>query len=241
MTVEEPERGDGSASDREVLARKFGLAHDDELFEQALTHPSYANENGVPSDQRLVFVGQPALWMGVTDILFRRRPEDPEGSLSKLRSAAVATPLLAEVARSLDIDDHIRLGHGEQTSGGANKDPILADALMALIGVVHLQFGVDRTFALVHELFDESIEELAALDAGRNWKQELKDLAADKGLEEPWYRVDKTGSDHKPDFKAWVQVGGFTYGPSEVRKSKKEAEKEAAEAAWYAISDQTDD
>ncbi|MGI5416784.1 ribonuclease III [Actinomadura luteofluorescens] len=235
MTVEEPERRDGSAPDRAELAGALGITHDDPLLEQALTHRSFANEHRLPSDQRLVFVGEAALRMSITDIVFHRSPRDAEGPLSKLRGAVVAAPALAGVARSLGVGAHLRLGRGAETGGGRDLDSILADALTALIGVVHLRRGLDAVAELVTRLFGDLIERLALLGEGLDWKTELQAFAVREGLGEPRYRVEKRGPDHRAHFRAWVLVGGVEYGPGEGTKAK-EAEKLAAEAAWHAIT-----
>ncbi|SNR51344.1 ribonuclease III [Actinomadura mexicana] len=235
MTVEEPERRGGSAPDRAELAGALGVAHDDPLLEEALTHRSYANENGLRADQRLVFVGEAALRMCITDIVFHRRPGDAEGLLSQLRAAAVTAAALAGVARSLGVGAHIRLGRGEQADGGREKDSILADTLTALIGVVHLRHGIGAVSALVHRSFGDLIERLALLGAGLDWKSALQSLAVFKGLGAPRYRVEQSGPDHRAHFTAWVLVGGVEYGPGQGGKAK-EAEKLAAEAAWHAIT-----
>ncbi|WP_168221051.1 ribonuclease III [Actinomadura sp. WMMA1423] len=237
MTVEESARRDGSAPGREELAGVFGVAHDDPLFEQALTHRSFAYENGgLSADQRLVFVGEAALRMSITDLVFHRHPEDAEGPLSRLRAAAVAVPALAGVARSLGVGPHIRLGRGEQAGGGMDKDSILADTLTALIGVVHLQRGMDGVSALVRPLFGELVGRLALLGEGLDWKSALQALATRKGLGEPEYRLHRSGPEHKAYFTVWVLVGGVEYGPGHGSKAK-EAEKQAAEAAWHALNE----
>jgi ribonuclease-3 len=237
MTVEESPRRDGSAPDREELAGALGVAQNDPLFVQALTHRSFANENGgLPADQRLVFVGEAALRMSITDLVFHRGHEDAEGPLSRLRAAVVAVPALAGVARSLGVGPHIRLGRGEQAGGGMDKDSILADTLTALVGVVHLRRGMDEVFALVHRLFGDLVERLALLGEGLDWKSALQVLAARKGLGEPRYRVQRSGPDHEAHFRVWVLVGGVAYGPGQGSRVK-EAEKQAAEVAWHAIKE----
>ncbi|WP_433479577.1 ribonuclease III family protein [Spirillospora sp. CA-142024] len=184
-------------------------------------------------------MGQPAVLTGVTDLVYDRSPEVTDRALNKLRSAAVSAPELAEVARSLRVGRNIRLGRGEKAGGGANKDSILADTLTALIGAVRLRFGMDQTLALVYRLFDEPIERLLLLGPGLDWKDALKDLAKDEGLEEPVYEAEQSGGrDHDAEFTAWVWGGEVKYGSGKGR-SFKEAEKNAAEIAWRAISGQT--
>ena len=205
------------------------------LLERALTHRSFAYENGgLPTNERLEFLGDSVLGLVVTDALFRNHPELPEGQLAKLRAAVVNMRALADVARDLDLGKYIRLGRGEEATGGRDKSSILADTLEALLGAVYLDSGLDGASALVHRLFDPLIEEAATLGAGLDWKTSLQELTATGALGVPEYVVTESGPDHEKVFRAVVQVAGETYGEGTGR-SKKEAEQEAAESAWRAI------
>ncbi|MCP2339736.1 ribonuclease-3 [Actinomadura rupiterrae] len=206
-----------------------------ELLERALTHRSYAYENGgLPTNERLEFLGDSVLGLVVTDTLFRGHPDLPEGQLAKLRAAVVNMRALAGVARELGVGPHIRLGRGEEGTGGRDKSSILADTLEALIGAVYLDRGLDEASALVHRLFDALITRSAGLGAGLDWKTSLQELTAVEELGVPEYHVAESGPDHQKTFRASVRVGGTAYGSGEGR-SKKEAEQHAAEAAWHAI------
>src|SRR5690606_17233463 len=207
----------------------------DELLERALTHRSYAYENGgLPTNERLEFLGDSVLGLVVTDTLFRGHPDLPEGQLAKLRAAVVNMRALAGVARGLGVGAHIRLGRGEEGTGGRDKASILADTLEALIGAVYLDRGLDEASALVHRLFDGLIARSAGLGAGLDWKTSLQELTAVEELGVPEYHVAESGPDHQKTFRATVKVGGKTYGSGEGR-SKKEAEQNAAEAGWNEI------
>jgi len=206
------------------------------LLERALTHRSYAYENGgLPTNERLEFLGDSVLGLVVTDALFRGYPELPEGHLAKLRAAVVNMRALAGVARGLMLGDYIRLGRGEDGTGGRDKDSILADTLEAVIGAVYIERDLDEAAGLVHRLFDPVIERSARLGAGLDWKTSLQELTASGVLGVPEYNVEESGPDHQKSFRATVRVGGQVYGTGEGR-SKKEAEQQAAEAAWNAIS-----
>lgn len=206
-----------------------------ELLERALTHRSYAYENGgLPTNERLEFLGDSVLGLVVTDTLFRSHPDLPEGQLAKLRAAVVNMRALASVARSLDLGRCIRLGRGEEGTGGRDKSSILADTLEALIGAVYLDRGLAEAFRLVHRLFDPVIDQSASLGAGLDWKTSLQELTAAELLGVPEYHVGESGPDHQKTFRATVRVGGEVYGRGEG-SSKKEAEQQAAEAAWTAI------
>ncbi|GAA2457467.1 ribonuclease III [Actinomadura vinacea] len=223
------------APDRAELTRALGVEVTDELLERALTHRSYAYENGgLPTNERLEFLGDSVLGLVVTDTLYRGHPDLPEGQLAKLRAAVVNMRALAGVARNLAVGDHIRLGRGEEGTGGRDKASILADTLEALIGAVYLDRGLDEASALVHRLFDALIARSAGLGAGLDWKTSLQELTAVEELGVPEYHVSESGPDHQKTFRAAVRVGGTTYGSGEGR-SKKEAEQHAAEAAWNAI------
>ena len=196
-----------------------------------------AYENGgLPTNERLEFLGDSVLGLVVTDALFRGYPDLPEGQLAKLRAAVVNMRALAGVARGLRLGDYVRLGRGEDGTGGRDKSSILADTLEAVIGAVYIERGLDEASALVHRLFDPVIAKSARLGAGLDWKTSLQELTASGVLGVPEYHVEESGPDHQKSFRAMVRVGGHVYGTGEGR-SKKEAEQQAAEAAWNAISD----
>jgi ribonuclease III len=206
------------------------------LLERALTHRSFAYENGgLPTNERLEFLGDAVLGLVVTDALFREYPDLPEGQLAKLRAAVVNMRALAGVARGLHLGDFVRLGRGEEGTGGRDKSSILADTLEAVIGAVYIERGLVEASGLVHRLFDPVIARSARLGAGLDWKTSLQELTAAGVLGVPEYHVDESGPDHQKSFRAVVRVGGRVYGSGEGR-SKKEAEQQAAEAAWRAIS-----
>jgi len=207
-----------------------------ELLERALTHRSFAYENGgLPTNERLEFLGDSVLGLIVTDTLFNEYPDLPEGQLAKLRAAVVNMRALAGVARGLRLGAYVRLSKGEEGTGGRDKSSILADTLEAVIGAVYLERGLDEADALVHRLFDPVIARSARLGAGLDWKTSLQELTAAEELGVPEYHVDESGPDHQKSFRALVRIGGRTYGEGEGR-SKKEAEQQAAEAAWTSIT-----
>lgn len=205
------------------------------LLERALTHRSYAYENGgLPTNERLEFLGDAVLGLVVTDTLFRAHPDLPEGQLAKLRSAVVNAKALADVGRDLELGDHIRLGRGEETTGGKDKSSILADTVEAVIGAVYIGLGLAAADALVHRLFDPLIAAAAQLGAGLDWKTSLQELTAGVGLGVPDYLIDDEGPDHQKTFTAVVRVAGVDRGSGSGR-SKKEAEQQAAAAAWNSL------
>jgi ribonuclease-3 len=228
-------RGGGASAPADELVSRLGLPVDAHLIDRALTHRSYAYENGgLPTNERLEFLGDSVLGLVVTDTLYKAHSELPEGQLAKLRSAVVNSKALAEVARGLSLGDFVKLGRGEEATGGRDKASILADTLEALIGSVYLDHGIEVAFDLVKRLFGPLIATSATLGAGLDWKTSLQELTAVAGIGVPDYRVTETGPDHDKFFEADACVGGTAYGHGSGR-SKKEAEQQAAEEAWRTI------
>jgi ribonuclease III len=233
-TPQQPASAD-SASSHAILEGRLGYRLETALLVRALTHRSFAYENGgLPTNERLEFLGDSVLGLVVTDTLYRTHPDLPEGQLAKLRAAVVNSRALAEVARGLELGSFVRLGRGEEGTGGRNKASILADTLEAVIGAVYLDQGLAAADELVHRLFDPLIERSAGLGAGLDWKTSLQELSAAESLGVPEYVITESGPDHEKTFTAAARVGGVTYGTGTGR-SKKEAEQQAAETAWRAI------
>ena len=217
------------------LFERLGVAVDAELLERALTHRSYAYEHGgLPTNERLEFLGDSVLGLVVTEALFRRHPDLSEGQLAKLRAAVVNMRALADVGRSMRLGEFVRLGRGEETTGGRDKSSILADTVEALIGAVYLHGGFSAAAGLVHRLVDGLIDESATLGAGLDWKTSLQELTSEFALGVPEYEVTEEGPDHAKLFTASARIGGEVYGTGQGR-SKKEAEAGAAETAWRAL------
>jgi len=232
--------GLSAGRDPAELPCALGVQIGAETLERALTHRSYAYENGgLPTNERLEFLGDSVLGLVVTDTLYSKYPTLPEGQLAKLRAAVVQMNTLAEVARELQLGAYVRLGRGEEGTGGRDKPSILADTLEAVIGATYVDCGLDSARDLVHRLFDEVIARSAMLGAGLDWKTSLQELTAVQGLGVPEYRVDDSGPDHQKLFRAMVFVGGRELGSGEGR-SKKAAEQQAAETAWRALSDEAE-
>lgn len=219
----------------DVLTARLGVEVSHDMLDRALTHRSYAYENGgLPTNERLEFLGDSVLGLVVTDTLFRTHPTLAEGQLAKLRAAVVNARALADVARRLGLGDFIFLGRGEETTGGRNKSSILADTVEAVIGGVYLDRGLLDAAELIHRLFDPLIEESSGLGAGLDWKTSLQELSAAAGLGVPEYFVEETGPDHEKSFTARVRVASEFYGNG-VGRSKKEAEQQSASSAYEAI------
>ena len=217
------------------LAAALQVSVTDDVLESALVHRSYAYENGgLPTNERLEFLGDAVLGLVVTDSLFRRHPDLAEGQLAKLRAAVVNSRALADVARELDLGAYLQLGRGEESSGGRDKSSILADALEALIGAVYIDQGIEAAAGVVRRLFRQLLEDSVQRGAGLDWKTSLQELAAAESLGVPEYSIEESGPDHAKTFRAAVSVGSRELGAGEGR-SKKEAEQRAAELAWTAL------
>lgn len=220
------------------LARRLEVElGDPALFERALTHRSYAFEQGgLGQNERLEFLGDAVLALVVTDEIYHAHPDAEEGRLAKVRAAAVKTASLAAVARDIGLGGFVRLGRGEAASGGADKDSILADTLEAVIGAVYLDQGVGIAYALVCRLFGDRIAALAGRGAALDFKTSLQELTAERFGELPGYRVSDTGPDHEKIFSAVVELEGRELGTGTGR-NKKQAEQRAAKQAYQRLVD----
>ena len=210
---------------------------DGELREIALTHRSYAFEHDLDAtNERLEFLGDSVLGLVVTDMAFAEFPTMPEGELAKLRAAIVNAQALAEVARSLDLGSLVRLGKGEEQSGGRDKASILADALEAVFGAVYLDAGLDESRGLIERLFRPLMEAYARGEGERDHKTILQELASRELRTMPEYRLEERGPDHEKEFTATVFLNGEPLGMG-VGKSKKEAEQRAAREAFDHVTE----
>ena len=217
------------------LLSELGMSVDPELLDRALTHRSYAYEQGgLPTNERLEFLGDSVLGLVVTEHLFVTYPDLSEGQLAKLRAAVVNSRALADIARHLDLGAVIHLGRGEESTGGRDKSSILADTMEAVIGAVFLQHGIEAARGFVHHLFDPLMAEVATRGAGLDWKTSLQEIASVSGLGVPVYDVVESGPDHAKTFQAMVNIDDQSYGPGAGR-NKKEAEQNAAAMAFAAL------
>ena len=226
---------------RQPLLDALGVVLPDDVLTLALTHRSYAYEHGgLPTNERLEFLGDAVLELTVTVELFNSHPDRPEGDLAKLRASVVNTQALADVARGLTgggLGEYLLLGRGELNSGGRDKASILADGLEALLGAIYLEHGLETAHAVILRLFGALLDSAPGLGAGLDWKSSLQELTAARGMGVPTYLVTSTGPDHDKQFTATVVVMDVEYG-SGVGRTKKEAELKAASAAWTQLEEQ---
>lgn len=231
------EGGEGS---HEHLLAALGVPLEPDLLTLALTHRSYAYEHGgLPTNERLEFLGDAVLGLAVTEKLYLTHPDKSEGELAKIRASVVNMHALAEVARGLGdggLGAHLLLGKGEELTGGRDKASILADGMESLLGAVHLQHGIDTAREVVLRLFSELIERGPRLGAGLDWKTSLQELTAERGFGVPAYEITATGPDHDKEFTATAIIAGTAHGVG-VGRTKKEAEQKAAATAWKSLAD----
>ncbi len=205
------------------------------MLDQALTHTSFANEQGLEEhNERLEFLGDSVLGLIATGWLFHSRPLAPEGDLSKVKSRVVSAEALARCARRLELGAALRLGRGEERSGGRDKQSLLACALEAVIGAVFVDGGLEAASALV-EPWIESEAALAVDDPDA--KSDLQELLQAQGLEPPVYcHVGREGPDHDPVFHVECLINGET-AANATGRSKKAAERRAARRALASFAE----
>ena len=226
-----PDEG-GPTAPADRLLEELGVHLDPELLVVSLTHRSFAYEaGGLPTNERLEFLGDTVLGLVVTEALYRRHPDLPEGDLAKMRAASVSQRALAAIARELDLGSYLLLGRGELTTGGRDKDSILSDTLEALFGAVYLTHGLEEARRVVEHLVGSTLDRAADLGAGLDWKTSLQELSARLGLGAPRYDVTSTGPDHARTFVAEIVVADVVVGTG-TGPAKKIAEQEAAAAAY---------
>ncbi|MBL9116805.1 MAG: ribonuclease III [Verrucomicrobiaceae bacterium] len=205
------------------------------LLRQALTHPSVSSDtsNCPRNNQRLEYLGDAALQLALSSLLFDRYPEADEGQLTKIRASIVSTKALARAATQLELGTYLTLGRGEDTSGGRSRPSNLADALEALLGAVYLDGGPKALHQVVHHLFEPSIctIQVGASEATTNPKGHLQELIQGQSATLPSYHiVEEAGPPHARHFRAIVSWGDVQLGTGEG-STKKLAETAAATAA----------
>lgn len=206
---------------------------------RALAHRSWCAEvGGLPSNERLEFLGDAVLGWVVADLAYRRHGELTEGKLTDLRKSVVNASALAEVALEIGLGDCLLLGKGEDAAGGRTKPSILSDALEAVLGAVYLDGGTEAAFALIERLMVERMAVAAQRLDRLDYKTVLQELTARLFDTAPVYVLSESGPDHDKRFSATVIVAGDHVGKGEGR-SKKTAEQAAAEKAWLVLSDHT--
>jgi ribonuclease-3 len=209
-----------------------------DLLELALTHRSWANEQGMPENyERLEFLGDAVLGLVTAEWLYERHPELPEGELSKLKAQLVSRASLARFAERLELGPTLRIGVGEERSGGRTKASLLADSMEAVFGAIYLDDGIDAACDAILPMLEEGSEEGQGKLLASDSKTHLQEVTQALGWALPDYRlVASTGPDHNKVFtvECWLdgQCAGHGEGPS-----KKVAEQKAAADALERLPD----
>ena len=208
------------------------------LFELALTHRSYAFEqpDPPPHNERLELLGDAVLGLLVADLIFNAYPGMAEGEMASLRAAVVNTAALADIARRLDLGTWLRLGRGEEASGGRDKSSLLADAFEAVIGAAYLEHGMDTVRRALSDTFVAEIARVVELGESLDAKGALQEIVIRTGGPRPTYEIASSGPDHDKRFAARVFIKGKLVGAGAGR-SKKEAEQNAAREALARAGD----
>ena len=202
------------------------------IVELALTHRSFAFEQPVPvpHNERLEFLGDAVLGLIVTDLIYGGYEGLAEGEMARLRASTVNTLALADFARWLGLGRHIRLGKGEEASGGRDKSSVLADTFEAVVGAAYLEQGAPALTDILVPLFSERLEKVVAAGGGHDAKTVLQEVVVRSLGARPSYKLASSGPDHDKWFTAHAYVDEELYGVGSG-KSKKEAERNAARAA----------
>jgi ribonuclease III len=202
------------------------------MLGEALTHRSAAGNN----NERLEFLGDGILNFVIASELFHRRPDDPEGILSRLRASLVNRVSLAELARELELGAYLRLGSGELKSGGHRRDSILADALEAIFGAVYLDGGYEQCRALVLRLYRERLDSLPEIGELKDPKTRLQEYLQGTRQALPIYTVlEISGKAHDQSFRVRCQISDDGIETEGVGSSRRQAEQCAAEAMLEAL------
>ncbi|HOA35699.1 MAG TPA: ribonuclease III [Bacillota bacterium] len=219
-----------------TLGWEFG---DSKLYEQALTHSSFAHEKGKANahNERLEFLGDAVLQLVISDHLYFLYPHLPEGKLTRLRAQLVCEATLADLAEKLGLGSYLRLGKGEAAGGGAGRPSLLSDALEALFGALFIDRGLEKCRLYIIRLYRPALDKLAVGVLSRDYKTLLQELIQARDGVTPEYRiVRESGPDHDKVFEAEVLVGGRGGVGRGCGRSKKEAEQAAAKEAWLRLN-----
>lgn len=224
-----------AAVDHSPLLESLGVALEPENLRLALTHRSFANENGhLPNNERLEFLGDAVLGLSVAAKLYVTYPSRPESDISKMRASIVSRYGLSDIAREINLGPHILLGKGEQSTGGRDKDSILADTTEAIFGAIYREHGFETARDVILRLFAEKIDNASVSGRHLDWKTTLQELCAELKAPMPVYSATATGPEHDQTFSAVATVAGLTVGNGQGH-NKKLAEQQAAQEACQTL------
>ena len=217
------------------LEARLGVSIEPALLELALTHTSYSYENGnQPSNERLEFLGDSVLGFVVSAYITEKFTDLTEGELSRIKNAVVSAKALAPLAEKLELGAHLRLGVGEERTGGRTKANLLADAFEAVLGAIYISSGIDAATEFVRAQVFPLLSDPQALLNASEPKTKLQELAAKLGVPAPEYTITHDGPDHDRTFTASLVMSGRVF--IGTARSKRDAETEAALAALSKLS-----
>ena len=215
----------------------MGLEVDPKLLDLAFTHRSFAYESGgLPTNERLEFLGDSVLGLVVTEELYKRFPDLAESKLSPLRSGVVNMKALAEISKQLELGQYLRIGKGEEATNGRDKNSILADTFEALVGAIYLEHGYVKSSEIISKLIKHAILTATSQGFALDGKTALQELSAQLNLPSPEYEISESGPDHDKSFSASVILGTEKF-PMGIGKSKREAEQSAAKIAFELLAE----
>lgn len=235
----------GSPIDKSLNAKRRQLLHKFEkrldvrfndlgLLNHALVHRSYLNGKSadrIESNERLEFLGDSVLGLVVNEYLYRTRPRENEGNLTKIKSLIVSRQILAQKAEELELGRYLLLSSGEIESGGRSRTSIIADALEGVIGAIYLDRGLSETDRFIRRLLLNKMQEITQDEENINYKSLLQERVQSERKVHPVYKIRReAGPDHEKIFHVDVSIAGRHWGRGEGH-TKKEAEQAAARAA----------
>ncbi|WP_426706298.1 ribonuclease III [Corynebacterium auriscanis] len=194
-------------TDHTPLRKAWGVDISDDYLRLALTHRSFANENdNLPNNERLEFLGDAVLGLAVAEQLYRQFPDRTESEISKMRAGVVNMYALADVARELGVGPNVLLGRGEMRTGGDDKHSILSDTVEAILGAIYLEHGFQTARETVLRIFEQRITAAPTVGLTMDWKTVLVEKLSDLGLGDPVYASRGEGPEHNQTFHARLVV-----------------------------------
>ena len=212
--------------------------HDKNLFSQALTHSSYANEHRLDHsrcNERLEFLGDAVLEIVTSDFLYHKYDALPEGDLTKIRASIVCEPTLAYCAGDIRLGEYLLLGKGEEATGGRAGNTVVSDAMEALIGAIYLDGGFTNAKEFIHRFILTDLENKKLFYDSKTILQEIVQADMEEGIS--YHLIKEEGPDHNKSFTVEVKIGETVYGTGSGR-TKKAAEQEAAYKAILKLKKQ---
>ena len=221
--------------DLKELENKIGYVFKNrELLENAMRHSSYANETKkkLKDNERLEFLGDAVLELSSSEFIFNNYPGMPEGDMTKLRASIVCEPTLAQCAAVIELGSFLRLGKGEEQTGGRFRDSIVSDAMEALIGAIYLDGGFANAKEFIHKFILSDLENKKLFFDSKTILQEIVQADINKPI--TYQLLKEEGPDHNKAFYVEVFIGDVDYGTGKGR-TKKAAEQQAAYQAILAL------